>query len=227
MQNFYRSPATQYSSTCYAPSNIKLFLNGFLLACQISLHSFWVSSLYVGVLPFLHPKCGKFWDVFMASRFGVAQYFRTGTKRKKTQNPWSFLAENTNIYLFVCFKPRLLVLTEAPGTRYLMEQESQIISISISAWFCASCSDDAGDEISRIGYWLELYGQQCHSLMVDITRRKSLEDTAFQAICEYYSPPMPFESHKAMNFNSGRLGGKRKKRHQFTSNFSFHMKNGE
>lgn len=87
MQNFYRSPATQYGSTCYAPSDIKLFLNGFLLACQIALHSLWVSSLYVGVLPFLAPKRGKFWDVFMASRFGVAQHFRIGTKRKKPNSP--------------------------------------------------------------------------------------------------------------------------------------------
>lgn len=48
--------------------------------------------------------------------------------------------------------------------------------------------------------------------MVDITIKKSLEHTAFEAICEYYSPPVPFESYKAMNFNSRRLGaGKEKK----------------
>lgn len=164
----------------------------------------------------------------MASRFGVAQHFRIGTKRKKTQQLWSFLAENTSIYLFVCFKPRFLVLIEAPGTMQLREQESQVVSVSLSACFCASCSDKRGNEISRTGHWLGLYGQQCHSSMVDITIKKSLEHTAFEAICEYYSPPKPFESHKAMNFNSRRLGGgERKKRHQFTSNFSFHMKNGD
>lgn len=65
---------------------------------------------------------------------------------------------------------------EAPGSRQLMEQESQAMFNSFPACFCASCSDEGGNEISKTGYWLELYGQQCYSLMVDITMKESLED---------------------------------------------------
>lgn len=101
MQNFYSSPATQYSSTCYVPSDIQLFLNGFFLACQI-LHSLWGSSFSMGVLPFLTPNHGKFGDVFMASRSGVAQYFRIGTKRK---TPNTLGVSWLKIPIFICFFP--------------------------------------------------------------------------------------------------------------------------
>lgn len=60
-------------------------------------------------------------------------------------------------------------------------------------------------------YWLELYGQQCYSLMVDITIKESLEDRAFEGIFEYCSPPMTFGSPKTMSFNSRRLGGEKKR----------------
>lgn len=94
----------------------------------------------------------------------------------------------------------------------LMEQESQTVFNSFSACFCAPCSDEGGNEISRTAYWLELYGQQCYSLMVNITIKESLEDRAFEGIFEYYSPPTPFGSHKTMSFNRGRLGRGEKKK---------------
>lgn len=74
-----------------------------------------IQSLY-GCTPFPNSKVWQDF-LFMASRFGVAQYFRIGTKRKKTQHPWSFLTENTNIYLFLCFKPKFLVPTGAQQNR--------------------------------------------------------------------------------------------------------------